>query len=366
MELEFHAVAEARPGPKWRARFARSWPAYRAWLEGRGGAGPSLDACAAALDRHMPELVPVWRRLCRLAGDDPQAARLLSMWCPPPYLVSCAQAALPGAGLLVRNYDLSPELNEGLVLRTEWTGRPVVAMTEFLWGVSDGINADGLAVSLAFGGSRETGTGFGIPLILRYVLETCATVAGAVSVLRRVPSHMAYNVTLLDRGGAAATVEVGPGGRARLVAARHATNHQGTPSWPDHARFTRTVERHDHISALLDAPGTTGTRLVSAFLQAPLYGTRYAEGFGTLFTAAYDVRAGSLTLHWPGAAWRLGIDGFAEGARRVGYGTSGARVSGPAPAEPAPWPAAAAGDGAEWEAIAARWIAYAARFVTPG
>ena len=62
--LTFDAVAEATPGPKWAARWARSWPAYEAWFRARGGDdGPSREACEASLARHMPELVQVHRRL---------------------------------------------------------------------------------------------------------------------------------------------------------------------------------------------------------------------------------------------------------------------------------------------------------------
>lgn len=78
---------------------------------------------------------------------------------------------------LVRNYDLSPDLNEGLLLRTEWTGRAVMGMVELLWGLSDGINGAGLSVALAYCGRSVTGKGFGITTILRYVLETCDSVA---------------------------------------------------------------------------------------------------------------------------------------------------------------------------------------------
>ena len=63
---------------------------------------------------------------------------------------------------LVRNYDLSPDLNEGLLLRTEWTGMPVMGMVELLWGLSDGVNAAGLSVALAFGGRSEVTRGFGV------------------------------------------------------------------------------------------------------------------------------------------------------------------------------------------------------------
>ena len=41
------------------------------------------------------------------------------------------------------------------------------------------MNDDGLAVSLTFGGRRVLGDGFGIPIVLRYLLETCGTVEEA-------------------------------------------------------------------------------------------------------------------------------------------------------------------------------------------
>lgn len=63
---------------------------------------------------------------------------------------------------LVRNDDLSPDLNKGLMLRTEWTGRAVMGMVVFLWGLSDGLDNAGLAVALAYGGRSGTGAGFGI------------------------------------------------------------------------------------------------------------------------------------------------------------------------------------------------------------
>ena len=67
-----------------------------------------------------------------------------------------------------------------------------------LWGLVDGMNDAGLAISLTFGGRRVVGDGFGVPLILRYVLQTCETAEEAGEVLARVPTHMSYNVTVLD------------------------------------------------------------------------------------------------------------------------------------------------------------------------
>jgi predicted choloylglycine hydrolase len=243
LSLTFDAVAEPQPGTKWRARWDLSWPEYEAWFRRRGGdAGPDLSACEAALARHMPELVPVHARLAGLAGGGDRAARFLSGWCPPEYLGGCSIAAHArgGTARLIRNYDLAPDLNEGLLLNSAWTRRPVMGMVEFLWGLSDGVNANGLAAAIAYGGRRELGEGFGITHILRYVLETCRDVEGALKVLARVPSHMAYNVVLADRSGATASVELAPGTAMRRVVPALATNHQHGGTRADRPGFTRT------------------------------------------------------------------------------------------------------------------------------
>ena len=321
MSLTFDAVSEDRVGPKWKARWDRSWPAYQAWFTARGGDnGPDRDACEAALAQHMPELVDLHRDLSKLVGNSDRAARFLSAWCPPAYLGGCSLAAAADeSGVrLVRNYDLSPDLNEGLLLRSVWTGKPVMGMVEFLWGLSDGINADGLSVALAYGGGSETGEGFGICLILRYVLETCATVPEAIAVLRRVPSHMGYNIVLADRAGRTASIEMRAGGGTLMRPLAVATNHQHSGQAPDRPSFTRTKERYSHLEAILvEAPKPSG--LAPRFLEKPLFQDGYAAGFGTLFTAEYDPDTPRVTLHWPDGNWVQDLDNFNEGQRIVTY-----------------------------------------------
>lgn len=219
---------------------------------------------------------------------------------------------------LVRNYDLSPDLNEGLLLHSAWTGRPVMGMIEFIWGLSDGINDAGLSVALAYGGRQETRRGFGITTILRYVLETCKTVSEALRVLQRVPSHMPYNVVVADASGAAASVEVYAGGGAKVQPRLVATNHQTDGSIPDRAAFTRTYQRSKHLESVL-IEGTEPAALVGQFTQPPLKQHRYAEGFGTLFTAEYEPRCRKMTLHWDNEIWVQSLDAFAEGTREVRY-----------------------------------------------
>lgn len=320
--LTFDAVSEDRPGPKWKARWDRSWPAYEAWFIARGGDnGPDRAACGAALATYMPEMVETHRTLAKLASNSDRAARFLSAWCPPAYLGGCSLMALADRDTvrLVRNYDLSPDLNEGLLLRSAWRGNPVMGMVEFIWGLSDGINADGLSVALAFGGGSQTGRGFGICMILRYVLETCADVPTALETLARVPSHMAYNLVLADAAGRTASVEMLPGGGLRKMPRALATNHQHGDSAADRPAFTRTIERYDHIEAMFDTSVKPPT-LADQFMKAPLFQENYAQGFGTLFTAEYDPKACGMVLHWPNGTWAQTLDGFQEGSRVVSYG----------------------------------------------
>jgi predicted choloylglycine hydrolase len=313
-QLEFEAVEELKPGAKWQARFHAMWPDYRAWYLQEGVAKrPDVATCRRALHRHMPELVPTYERLAELAGGDELAARMLSLYRPPGFIVGCSQGAWTrDAPVLVRNYDYPASRLEGVVWLTAWTGRRVIGMSDCLWGLLDGINDDGLAVSLTFGGRRDVGNGFAISLVVRYLLETCATVAQAREALVRIPVHAPQNLTLLHRSGDHLTAYVGPGREAEFRDVAATTNHQGRVEWPEYARAIRTVERERCVLALLDDPGMTRERFVEAFLQSPLHSSEYVRGFGTIYTAAYHPAEGRAEYRWPGAWWEQSFDRFEE------------------------------------------------------
>src|SRR5215207_7652603 len=127
MERTFDAIHEPRLGRQWQAAFRRFWPGWRQWYLDRNGERRLGDA-ERQLCRHMPELAPVWRRQVELAGNDELAARFLTFWNPPAYLVHCSQAVLHHRDrpLLVRNYDLDPNLSEATLLCSAWMGRHVI------------------------------------------------------------------------------------------------------------------------------------------------------------------------------------------------------------------------------------------------
>jgi predicted choloylglycine hydrolase len=321
MELTFRAVAEEQPGPKWAGLFAEYWPDYhRWWLREGPEARPTYLESRRALKQHMPELLPLYEELCDLAGGGDHEARFLSFYCPPPYLSGCSQAIWPGAEpLLVRNYDYSPHAFDALVLSTAWQGRRVIGSSDGLWGLVDGMNDAGLAVSLTFGGRHVVGDGFGVPLILRYVLQTCETADEAAAVLARVPSHMSYNVTAVDAQRHFVTAYMAPDRETVLRHIGVATNHQERVEWASHARFTATVERERFLLQRLTLHVDPPEKFIGAFLKPPLYSLAYGAGFGTLYTAVYRPRDFAMELRWPGYTWKLPGSSPQEGKQHIAY-----------------------------------------------
>ena len=226
--MYWRALDIVTPGPKWAGLFAEYWPDYRKWwLQEGEAARPTYAVCVRALKDHMPELLPLYEDICAQAGGGDLAARFLSFYNPPPYLSGCSQAIWAGKEpVMVRNYDYNPNAFDQLAMNTNWQGRQVLGVSDGLWGLVDGVNDAGLAISLTFGGRRVVGQGFGVPLILRYVLQTCETVGQATQVLARVPSHMSYNVTVLDRKRNYATAMMAPDRDTLITHAAVATNHQ--------------------------------------------------------------------------------------------------------------------------------------------
>lgn len=281
-------------------------------------ARPTYWQCLQAVKLHMPELLPLYEQLCGLAGGGDHAARFLSFYGPPPYLSACSQAIWPGQEpVLVRNYDYSPLAFDRLIMQTGWLGRKVVGMSDGLWGLVDGMNDAGLAVSLTFGGRRVVGDGFGVPLILRYILQICDTAGQAAAVLARVPSHMSYNVTVIDAKRNYITAFMAPDRPAQITHAAVATNHQDKVEWAAHARFTATVERERYLLQRLSLHADTEEKFISAFLKPPLYSSAYADGFGTLYTAVYRPRLQQMELRWPRGTWPLHMASFVEDQRII-------------------------------------------------
>jgi predicted choloylglycine hydrolase len=303
--IALHAFREERPGPRWRQLYDATWPGYRSWYLRPGtGLRPTASEAEQALLRHMPELHPTWERLVALSGRDSTTAAMLTHWNMPAFAPACSQVVVgTGQRALIRNYDYHPDLFEQVVMSTRFADREVIGTSDCLWGLLDGMNSDGLAVSLTFGGARGSGTGFGIPLVVRYLLEVAGTVEQAVSAVSRIPISMSYNVTLTDRTGDVRTVYLAPDGVSEQRDCPLATNHRfDEPEDPAHARRFHSLERQAHLYALL-AEQQPADRVAEEFLRSPLRSQNYANGFGTIYTADYRPDRGEVHYRWPGTTW---------------------------------------------------------------
>lgn len=314
VEMTFESVAERTPGDRWQHHFQRVWPDYRRWYLAQGPhARPTYLECERALRAHLPKLMPLWEHLTDLAGGGDLESRFLSLYCPPPYLTACSQCYWPGSEpMIVRNYDYSPRLCEKMIWRTEWNGQAVLGQSDCLIGLLDGINESGLAISLNFGGIERVGRGFGAPVVVRYLLEFCHNAAEAAQTLRHIPIHMAYNILMVDRGGDYVTGFTKPDGPTILHRTMASTNHQDHVAWPRHAEATATLERERRLFEMLARKNIDPEQFVSAFLEPPLYQSKFQKGYGTLYTAVYKPGLGEAEYWWPGIRQSFGLSTFQE------------------------------------------------------
>ena len=211
------------------------WPRAEAALtdEARTSAGVAL--ARQRFEQHMPELVPALDRLAAQL-DRPGGETFPTLAALRPFFAGCTQ--IGGAGTLLRNYDFDPDEVQGVIACSRFL-RPVIGMLDGGWGLLDGMNDAGLAVSLTFGGRFVQEPGLDILIVLRYLLEMCDTVGEALAKLATMPICIPQNVTLVD-AERAVTVYTGPDIAMTKAPDACATNHQHMPVPDEQEQFTRT------------------------------------------------------------------------------------------------------------------------------
>jgi len=298
--LGFSAIKETYLGEKLSVIYQHCYLDYLKWFS------KSKDKVSAyesreKLKQFMPELLTTYDALCKKLGGDEQTSVFLSLYNPPAFKSGCSQAFKNKETVeLVRNYDFPAKLCDRLMLHSNYHGTRVIAMTDCLWGVIDGMNEHGLAVSLAYGGRNKKGHGFGITLVLRYILEFCKTTDEAIDKLKHIPIHMAYNVTLIDESGNGKTVLICPGEAIDITSVPFATNHQQGGTMGDIDAIADSYIREQFLSVKLSKTREQIKSLTDSFLEPPLF--RLAsdwQGWGTLYTARYQPQNKTVHLHWP-------------------------------------------------------------------
>ena len=133
------------------ARWARLGPALRAWyLRDGDAARPRTPEARRALHRHMPELAGVWETWESARHERRRSARALALRPACAARFGCSVAAARRRADRATT-TTTPGCIEGTIARSTLL-RPVLGMSDCVWGLLDGINDAGLAVALAFGG----------------------------------------------------------------------------------------------------------------------------------------------------------------------------------------------------------------------
>jgi predicted choloylglycine hydrolase len=307
----FRAIEVGDGGDGRWAAYARGlWQGMECLLTEEGRTPEGADRVRTLFRAHMPELVPVLDRLAAQL-DRPEAEAFLTHAALRPFTQSCTQISRNGT--LLRNYDLRPDRCEGTIVSSRFL-RPVIGMQDILWGLPDGMNDAGLAVSLTWGGRSVYGRGFSVLIVVRYLLETCDTVDEAVDRLWSLPVAVPQNLTLVDPTKAV-TVFVGPDISPTVAPDACAANHQHLPVTDEQERAMHTLERLRAIRA-------AGVD-VAAMLKPPLYRSVDEQGSRTLYTAHYQPVEGRVTYYWPGESWQQSFGDFAPGSRTVTLGGAG-------------------------------------------
>lgn len=195
-----------------------------------------------------------------------------------------------GDNFLVRNYDFHPQTYEGryvLFQPTDGHGYATIGPAQRFTGRMDGMNEKGLAMGYNFTHRKKPGDGFVCYTIGRIILETCANVNEAVSLLKEIPHRGSFSYVVKERSGASAIVEASPRGVV-VRSANVCTNHFEIQQEENRNYLKDSFER---MEAMTSSPeeikdATKAFRLMND-TERGVFAKQYKSWAGTIHTSAY-------------------------------------------------------------------------------
>ena len=212
-------------------------------------------------------------------------------------------SAVMSGGLYGRNYDYDVGHYDRILVAIQ----------------PQGVNAHGLCVGLHQVNNGAWQPGLACILIVRMVLDQCATTRDAIALLRRIPHGGGYNYSLMDGGGTAAVVEAAPA----AVAVREGeqlgcSNHFLSPALQAYNRRNPGSWRHLPPLEEFARQQLPADRLFKALNNSlsPVFDHRYSSGSGTMHTIVCTPAARRMQVGVGGDAEASDIDlkDWVEGA----------------------------------------------------
>lgn len=213
------------------------------------------------------------------------------------YYVDYAESGcsiLTGSDFMVRNYDSHPAYYEGRYVIYQPTdhGYATIGPSMQITGRTDGMNEKGLAMGYNFINRVGEGNGFLCNMIGRLILETCATIEEAVTLLKELPHRTTFSYVLTDLSGETYIVEASP----RKVIARKSnvsTNHFEVLTEENRYRTTESVRRQKEI----EKQNKKELNISHAYQllndrEKDVFSNKYDASAGTIHTSAYLPKEG--------------------------------------------------------------------------
>jgi len=241
--------------------------------------------CEEKVEQYAPELLDEMQGLAQAAGLDYET--LMTMILTAPYdpkdvhVPSCTVLAVApgrtadGQPIVGRNYDYFHDVSEepATTYRTYPEGRYASLGNCDIWvGREDGLNEAGLFVGIASCFLPGLQPGLTFWLIVRLLLDRCATVDEGLALIHDVPHAASFTYLLADRSGTAVVVEptveeieVRTPQDGLLVM----TNHTVCPAWAGKENFVPpdSHPRYDRLHELLGGNGLVDTEAVNQALS---------------------------------------------------------------------------------------------------
>ena len=238
---------------------------------------------------------------------EPLYAVLFSMYAiPPSCCCSCFAVSNGKTVLLGRNSDFLPaleKLNQNVIYRFSSGAYAFTGNTTAFLEMEDGVNEKGLAAGLTSVYPHTTKPGISAGLLLRLILESCASTGEAIRLVQSAPMGSSHTLTLADSSGEIAVLECNadnieilrPSAYRPYVcatnlfhsAAMASFQQPGVDAWQAEER-RQTLERVLQAEALgMEAPG--GMELLAG-KKGFLCQYDRATGKDTVWSVLYDLK----------------------------------------------------------------------------
>ena len=194
-----------------------------------------------------------------------------------------------GTDYMIRNYDYHPKTYEGryTIFQPTDQGYAVIGPSQRITGRMDGMNEKGLAMGYNFMHRKKPGDGFICNMIGRIVLETCANVGEAISLLKEIPHRHSFSYVVLDETGETFVVEATPRG-VEVRRSNVCTNHFELLKHENRYHLDDSYKRMDAIEAQKDQINNVyqAFRMLND-TDKGVFSKQYKSWAGTIHTSGY-------------------------------------------------------------------------------